>query len=111
MIRQMLRAIFRTRETEARIAFLKTRMSHLEYEQEKLMSRIEDLASIVVEVGSAVDAVISLVNEQAARLSVAGVEDPRVGEAADALASIKARLAAVIPAAPVPDVAPEPVAG
>jgi hypothetical protein len=98
MIGNWVRAIFFFRETGERIAFLKTRLQNLEYEKEKLMSRMDELTAIVVEVGAAVDSVISHVHVLTDRVATAGVEDPAVGAAVDTLRATRDRLNAVLPA-------------
>jgi hypothetical protein len=107
-----LRAIFRPCEDAGRVAFLTTRLSNLEYQQENLMARVDELSGIVAEVALAVDAVIAHVGDLEARLAASGTEDPRVGEAVDNLVASRAKLVAAVPApAPAPEPAPEAVAG
>lgn len=97
MIKQFLRAILLPREDDGRIAAIESRLSNVESVQENLMARIDELAAIVTDVANVVDAVVAHVNDLNARLAVAGAEDPRVGEAVDALNAIRGRLTLAMP--------------
>lgn len=99
MMIDWLRGIFRSSDDARRIAFLIERLNDLEYAQEQQMARMDEMIGLLAEVGNLTDAVVTRVHELETAVANGAAEDPRVGEAADALASIKGRLLLVMPAA------------
>gem|GEM_PF-3602870 len=69
----------------------------LHAERTNIMARIDDLQATVSGIAPAVDRLIALHADVAAKLAAAGQEDPRIGQAADELAAIKAKIEAVAP--------------
>lgn len=105
MIMAWLRGIIQPAD-DPRIACLMARMRRLEIEKDALMARLDDLTAVIVEVGGAVDALISNHGALAATVA-AGEDDPRLVASLDNLRAIRDRIVAAVPApAPVVDPAP-----